>query len=190
MTGFPLHDPASAPPEARTFLERAAQNFGSVPNLERVMASAPALLAGYVSLWDLFETTSLTPIERNVVYQTANVENGCIYCVPWHTWLCRSAGLPEAEVQALRDGSPLSDPHLEALRTFTRVLVLSRGKVLRADLERFLAVGFSERHALEVVLGIAVKVMSNYTNSLAGTPLDARMAAHAWERPVVGMRPT
>ncbi len=152
------------------------------------MAGAPALLGGYVSLWHLFDTTSLTPAERNVVYQVANVENGCTYCVPWHTWLCRAAGISEVDVQALREGRALSNPRLEALRVFTRVVILSRGKVLRADLDAFLAAGFTERQVLEVILGIAIKVMSNYTNSLAGTPLDERMAKFAWERPIVAMR--
>lgn len=188
MPDFPLHDPATAPDEAKPFLDRAKANLGMVPNLERVMASAPALLAGYVSLWDLFEATSLSPVERNLVYQVANVENGCTYCVPWHTMLCRQAGMAETDVTALREGGPLSDPRLEALRTFTRTLVLSRGKVLQADLAAFLAAGFTEQQALEVVLGLAVKLMSNYTNSLAGTPLDQPMQRLAWQRPVVPMR--
>ena len=80
---FPLHDEMTAPEAARNALADTKRNFGMIPNLERVMANVPALLAAYSRAWDLFDTTSLTPIERQVVYQTANFENECEYCVPW-----------------------------------------------------------------------------------------------------------
>ena len=66
-----------------------------------------------------FDTTSLTPVERQVVYQTANFENECEYCVPWHTYLAKRAKMLPQDIEALRLGARLSDPKLEALRTFT-----------------------------------------------------------------------
>jgi AhpD family alkylhydroperoxidase len=63
-----------------------------IPNLERVMANAPALLATYSFGWEVFDETSLSPVERQIVYQTANFENECNYCVPWHTLLVKQAG--------------------------------------------------------------------------------------------------
>jgi hypothetical protein len=79
MLPFPLLDETTAPAGARPALTAAQKNFGMIPNLEKVMASAPPLLTGYTTLWDLFETTTLTPIERQVVYLTANFENECNY---------------------------------------------------------------------------------------------------------------
>ena len=83
-----------------------------------------------------------------------------------------AAGLPRGEALVLRDGGALADPRLEALRQFTVRVLETRGRVPEAEVATFLEAGFTRTHALEVVLGIAVKVMSNYTNSLAGTPLD------------------
>lgn len=60
-------------------LEQTQRTFGMIPNLERSMATAPALLAAYGTLWDQFDTTSFSPVERQVVYQTINVEHGCSY---------------------------------------------------------------------------------------------------------------
>lgn len=185
---FPLHDETTAPPEAAGALSTTRATFGMIPNLERTMATAPALLAAYATAWDLFEETSLTPVERQVVYQVANFENECEYCVPWHTVLSRQAGMAEADVAALRAGAPLSDPRLEALRVFARALIANRGKIARADLEAFLAAGYGPRQALEVVLGLAVKTMSNFTNAIAGTPLDAAVSRHAWRKPRIAMR--
>ena len=185
---FPLHDEETAPEAARDALAATKRNFGMIPNLEKVMAAAPALLAGYSGLWDLFDTTSLSPVERQVVYQTANFENECTYCVPWHTLLSQKAGMSAADVEALRSGAALSEPKLEALRTFARQLIHTSGNVSRADLDAFFAAGYDERQALEVVLGLAVKVMSNFTNSIAGTPLDAAVRKLAWQKPLITPR--
>ena len=180
---FRLHDESSASETAKPILERVKKGFGMIPNLERVMAEAPTLLEGYAHLWDLFDTTSLTPIERQVVYQTANFENECEYCVPWHTKLAQMSGMPEAEIEALRDGSGLSDTKLESLRRFTRTLITERGKASRDDIEAFFSAGYSHQQALEVILGIAIKVMSNYTNSIADTPLDQQVENLRWKKP-------
>jgi AhpD family alkylhydroperoxidase len=180
---FTIYDEQTAPEAARPLLAQTKQDFGMIPNLERVMAAAPAALEGYVQLWASFGTTSLTPIERQVVYQTANFENDCEYCVPWHTKLSQMAGMSAADVEALRQGTRLSDPKLEALRQFTRLLVIERGKIMAADLAAFFGAGYSQEQALEVILGIAIKVMSNYTNSIAGTPLDQAVMPLVWKKP-------
>ena len=44
------------------------------------------------------------------------------------------------------------------------------------------------QQALEVVLGLAVKTMSNFTNSITGTPLDREVKNLAWRKPRVAMR--
>lgn len=181
---FPLHDETTAPEAAREHLEATRRSFGMIPNLERVMANAPALLATYSFGWEIFDQTSLSPVERQIVYQTANFENECNYCVPWHTLLAKQAGADAETVEALRRGSRLRDPRHEALRQFTRTMILNRGKATAADLEAFLATGFTTQQALEVVLGIAIKTMSNFTNSIAGTPLDAQVSRLFWQKPL------
>ena len=159
-----------------------------IPNVEKVMALSPQILSGYAHMWDLFETTTLSPIERQVVYMTANFENECTYCVPWHTMLATKAGMAANEVEALRAGAPLSDPKLEALRAFTRSLIANRGKASEADLQTFFNAGYTDAQALEVILGLAIKLISNYTNSIAGTPLDREVEKLRWEKPVIRER--
>lgn len=86
-----------------------------------------------------------------------------------------------AIIDALRDEKPLSDPRLEALRVFTLSMVRTRGNVDDADVQAFLDAGFTRRHVLEIVLGLSQKVMSNYTNHLADTPVDEPFRKFAWE---------
>jgi alkylhydroperoxidase family enzyme len=48
--------------------------------------------------------------------------------------------------------------------------------------QAFLDAGFSKRQILEVVLGVSQKVMSNYTNHLANTPVDTAFAKFKWQK--------
>lgn len=83
---------------------------------------------------------------------------------------------------AIRSGEPIADRRLETLRRTTRELVRSRGWISRDDVEAFLAVGFTQAQLLDVIVGIAQKTISNYTNHVAGTPLDRPFARFAWSR--------
>ncbi|MCB1228935.1 MAG: carboxymuconolactone decarboxylase family protein [Verrucomicrobiae bacterium] len=180
---FPLHDLASAPEASQPLLEEVAADFGMIPNLERVLASSPPTLEGYVRLWTLFDQTSLTPIERQVVYLTANFENNCTYCVPWHTLLAQKAGMTAEAIAALREGTEIPDEKLEALRVYTRELIAHRGHPPEASWKAFLAAGYGPEQGLEIVLGLATKLISNYANGIAHTPLDPAVRQLAWSKP-------
>ena len=54
-----------------------------------------------------------------------------------------------------------------------REMLLSRGRPSSEAVQAFLSAGFTEQQMLEIVLAIAVKTLSNYTNHLFDTPLDA-----------------
>ncbi|MGF1605990.1 MAG: carboxymuconolactone decarboxylase family protein [Rhodothalassiaceae bacterium] len=183
MTDFTMHTVDTAPEASRPLLEGAKQAFGFIPNLQKVFAESPALLEGYMTLWGLFEKTSFTPVERHIVYLAINYENRCHYCMAGHSGLAKMAGVSDADVQALRDGQPLADPKHEALRQFAAKLVAQRGWLADEDVQALLSAGYDQRAVLEVILGAAVKLMSNYTNHLAQTPVDEPMKAMAWTHP-------
>ena len=181
---FTLHDEHDAPADARPHLEATRRAFGMIPNLERVLAEAPPLLDLYVHGETLIDQhTALSAVEVHVVMQQANVENHCAYCVPWHTLLSRKAGVPEDAIRAQRDDTPLDDPRLETLRRFARSLIHHRGHPPDADVQAMRDAGYDHRQILEVVLCLAVKTMSNYTNGIARTPLDPAVQNHAWTKP-------
>ena len=183
MTTFTIHTLETAPARSVPLLEDSNKAFGRVPGLHAVMAEAPALLAGYKQLHKLFaEETSFDKDELTVVWQTINVEHACHYCVPAHTGIAKTMKVDDGISNALRDETPLPTAHLEALRTFTLQVVRERGNVSDAQVQAFLDAGFTQRQVLEVVLGVAQKVMSNYTNHLAQTPVDKPMQAFAWAK--------
>ena len=75
---------------------------------------------------------------------------------------------------------PLLDAKLESLRQFAIVMVNSRGWPEPAQLQAVLAAGYSGQTVLEVILGISLKVMSNSTNHMVQTPVDAVFTPHTW----------
>ena len=117
-----------------------------------------------------------------MVLISASVDNGCDYCVAAHTTIGQGAHVDQAVLDRLRADQPLPDARLEALRRFTKAVVRERGWAGEADQAAFLEAGYTESQALEVVLGVTMKTLSNYTNHLAATPLDAAFAGNAWSR--------
>jgi len=113
-----------------------------------------------------------------------NVEHNCTYCVPAHTIIANGMKVDSAITEALRNETPLPNARLEALRNFTLSVVRDRGAVSDEDVQAFLDAGFTKRNILEVILGVSMKVMSNFTNHLADTPLDAPFQKQAWTKKV------
>ena len=181
VTDFTVHTLDSAPEGSKAVLNAAKKRYGFVPNLMGVLAEAPAAVQAYAMLSDTFASGSLNPVEQQVVALAVSHVNGCTYCMGAHSGVAKLAGLPDAEIEALRDGRPLNDPGLEGLRRFTRILVEKRGRASPEDVAEFLGAGYTKAQVLEVIVGVAFKTLSNYANHLVDTPLDRQFAAFAWE---------
>ena len=175
-------NPDQAEPLAKERLEEALNKLGFIPNMYTVMANSPGLLDTYVHGYNRFrEDSGFTAAEQEVVLLAISRENGCTYCVAAHSFLAdKMSGVPLAVTNAIRDGGLIPDVKLASLHDFTRTMVTKRGLPSRADVEAFLAAGYSERHILEIVLAIAVKTLSNYANHLFHTPVDDLFATRAW----------
>jgi alkylhydroperoxidase family enzyme len=185
MAKFTVYIADNAPEAAKASLAATKASFGFLPNLQAIMAESPELLAGYTALWDLLSKTTLTPHEQQVVYMTSNSEKECHYCMAGHTGLAKMQKMHPAVIAALRNGTEIPDAKLEALHRFAAFVVRNRGWVSDADVDAFLAAGYTRRNVLEVILGIAAKVISNYTNHIVHTPLDPFMHGNEWEKPAM-----
>lgn len=182
MSRVTLHTPESAPQAARPFLDNALKNSGFIPNLLAVLANAPAALETYVTVSGLNAKSELTLAEREVVQLVAATTHGCTFCVAGHTAVARNkAKLPEPVIEALRQQDGLPDPRLESLAHFTRAVIANRGQVSDSDYQAFLAAGFSQGNALEVILGVSLATLCNFANSFAQTPLNSELSAYRWQ---------
>jgi len=182
MATLKIHDIETAPEGSKALLENSQKAYGMIPGLHGVLAASPELLKAYQELHQLFTETSFNNDELTVVWQTINVEHGCHYCVPAHTGIAKMMKVDDAIIDALRNQTPLADAKLEALRTLTLSVTRNRGNVSQADLEAFYAAGYGEQQVLEIILGLSQKVISNYTNHIANTPVDEAFQKFAWKK--------
>ena len=179
---LPAQTRESAAAEARQILQAAQARLGFIPNMYTRMANLPALLGTYIHGYDLFRAQSgLTPPEQEVVLLVVSRENGCEYCVAAHSMIAANMNkVPAQALEAVRNGTRIEDAKLAALAEFTQAMVQKRGNPAPADAAAFLKAGYTEHHILAIVLAIAVKTISNYSNHLFRTPVDAPFAGFAW----------
>jgi alkylhydroperoxidase family enzyme len=184
MTVFTYHTKETAPAESLPLMEQSFKTYGFVPKLHQVMAEAPITYEAYLNTYNLFhDASNLSPLERQVVMMTSNYENRCHYCTAGHSLVMKWEKMPEDFIEALREGRPLADKKLEALRAFSRLLIEKRGRIGDEELQKFFDAGYTRQQALEVLTGLAAKLLSNFTNALAHTELDEPVKPLAWVHP-------
>ena len=181
-TSLALRSKDDADPAISTPLTQAEAKMGMLPNMYRAMVNLPALLDTYNHGYALFRTDSgFTPVEQEVVLLAISRFNGCHYCVAAHSFVADMMSKVPAEVtDAIRDGRPVADAKLEALREFAHVMTESRGSPTPEQAQAFLDAGYTEKHILGIILAISAKVISNYSNHIFHTELDPAFAAQAW----------
>jgi AhpD family alkylhydroperoxidase len=146
------------------------------------MANAPALLKTYIDGYRIFrEETLFSAIEQEVLFLTISRYNRCDYCMAAHSMIADSMSRVPTEVtDATRNGDAVDNSELAALVSFTEVMLNSHGIPLARDVESFLAAGHGERHILEIIIAIAVKTLSKYSNHLLNPALDEIFANREW----------
>jgi uncharacterized peroxidase-related enzyme len=174
----------NADPTAKAVLQKAKAQVGFIPNMYGGMANSPGLLETYLDGYERFRKGSgFTSAEQEVVFLTISRGNACDYCMAAHSLLAdQMSKVPPQVTEAIREGRQIPDPKLAALSAFTDTMLATRGLPSRADVQTFHSAGYEERHVLEIILAIAVKTLSNYSNHLFHTPLDQMFASRAWNK--------
>lgn len=172
----------TAAPLAKEVLQAAKNEFKVVPNMYAFMANAPALLSTYSYGYKLFRKEGgFTPIEQEVIFLTISYENQCDYCMAAHSVVADMISKVPVEVtDAIRNGAPVPDKKLKALTDFTTVMVNKRGLPTTEDVSPFLQAGYKEEQILYIILAISIKTISNYSNHIFQTPVDAMFKAREW----------
>jgi alkylhydroperoxidase family enzyme len=182
MTTLKIHNIETAPEDSKDLLEQSLKSNGMIPGLHGVLAGSPSLLKAYQDLHKLFLESSFNKEELTVVWQTINVEHGCHYCVPAHTGIAHMMKVDPSITEALRNETAMPNKKLQALRDMTLKMVRNRGQVSQEDLNAFYSVGYGEQQILDIILGLAQKTISNYTNHIANTPVDAPFQKYEWSK--------
>ena len=180
-TIFPVHTKESATPEGRQALERLQAAVGVIPNLAGAMAESPALLNAFLDLRERYAQTGFSDAEIQILSLVSAFENGCRFCVAFHTAMALKAGVAAESVDRLRHGQSPLDTRSAALSEYARLMVKQRGRAGADALKTFQAAGFTKEQALNVVLGLAFSVLANYSGHLTEAPIDAFLEPHAWK---------
>lgn len=176
---FQCHTDTTAPADAAPILSRIKERYGFIPNLAAYISEAPAVLGGVLAITEAFDKTTLTAREQQVVLLTVSTLNECSYCKTVHTALGKKVQLDAATLLATAASERLVDKKLNALREFTKLVVDERGRVSEATIQAFLDAGYTRAQAFEVVMGVAIKTLTNYCNHLAGAVPNPEFVAMA-----------
>lgn len=169
MNLFVQHTAATASSQAAETLTKIKERYGFVPNLAAFLAESPIVLESLLNLAGAFDKTTLTPQEQQLVLLTISTMNGCEYCKLFHSGMGHMAGVDADTLKTVIALKPLSDFKLNALCEFTRKVTEERGWVKEHDVKAFLAAGYTKANVFEIVMGCALKTLTNYSNHLTGT---------------------
>lgn len=183
MTAFTVHTIESAPSDSRATLAHVKETLGMIPNLAAAMAESPSLLRSFFAVRDIYSNGTLSGVDIQVLSLTNAFENGCAWCMAFHSAAALKEGLSKEDLGRLRAGGAPADPRLHALSNFSRALVRNRGNVSAKDLDAFYGAGFTSAQALEVVLGAGFSVMANFAGHLTHPPLGMPFESQVWSKP-------
>lgn len=172
MSEFTTHTIDTAPLASKPLLQKTEQQLGFIPNLMAVMAESPATLESYLSLANLFDKTSFTVTERQLILLSISRYRNCCYCLAAHGSIAKMQKIPTEIVNAVYYKQALKDEKLEALRTFTHAVLEAQGWVNQKSLSAFYESGYNQQHVLEMILAISFKTLSNFINHINDTPID------------------
>jgi uncharacterized peroxidase-related enzyme len=162
----------TAPEASKPLLAAVKQQLGVVPNLMKLVGNSPAALEGYLSLNGALAKGKLDVKLRERLALAVAEFNGCDYCLSAHDYLGKNvAKLSQGDIDAARDFHA-EDSHAQAALHFAKRVVESRGKVTDADLGALRAAGFDEASVVEIVVTVALNVLTNYVNNVAQTDID------------------
>ncbi|MBI5971444.1 MAG: carboxymuconolactone decarboxylase family protein [Deltaproteobacteria bacterium] len=179
MSIFTKHTDKTAPKGAAEVLAKVMERYGFIPNLAAYVAEAPQALDAVMALSSSFDKTAFAPKEQQLILLIVSVMNGCDYCRTAHTGMGRMAGLDDATVKAALRLERLPDDKLNALMDFTSSMVKEKGFVSDDKVLAFLNAGYTKGQVFELVMGIALKTLSNYCNHLAKAKPNPEFVAMA-----------
>ena len=116
-------------------------------------------------------TKPLSPRLREQIALATAGANGCGYCASAHTFLGKSLGVDEQELERNLSGES-SDGRTAAALSFVRAVIAQRGHVTDAELDAVRNAGFTDGEVAELVTAVALNTFTNYFNSVARTDVD------------------
>ncbi|HEX8007753.1 MAG TPA: carboxymuconolactone decarboxylase family protein, partial [Trebonia sp.] len=169
MSTLPQIEPGQATGKAAELLTQLQKSIGSVPNMAKAMANSPAVLKGWMDLSGALAGGVLPAAVRERLSLATAEYNRCGYCLSAHTFLAKNvAKLDGDEIERARDAES-ADPHAAALLALSDAIARGRGRIDETAIKTARAAGVSDAEIAEVVGNLALNILTNYFNIVAGT---------------------
>lgn len=171
MSRIPPLSVSEADARTAATLNAVHSKLGMIPNLFATFAQAPAALNGYLQFSQALGAGRLTARQREIVALTVAQENNCHYCLSAHTAIGKGAGLTEQDIRDARSATA-RDAKDAAIAAFAGKLTRSRGVVSDGELATLRAQGIDDGLVVEIIANVALNLLTNYLNHVAGTDID------------------
>jgi uncharacterized peroxidase-related enzyme len=170
----------TAPEQSLESLKAVKGGLGFIPNHFATCANSPSVISGYLALDAAYNQSGFSPVERQVILLAVSLENECGYCTAAHSTILKSMmKVDPAIVNAVRAGEAVPNEKHQALITTVREIVRERGYLSTETRDAFLAAGYTPANLMEILLGVALKTISNYLDHISPAPLDAAFQPEA-----------
>lgn len=161
----------AATPDATAHFTAIKGKIGLVPNLYRVAANQPAVLAALLGLNETLAGGSFDVRTREAIALAVAGANDCDYCASAHAAISAGLKVAPAAVEAHLAGRS-DDPRLASILRLALAIVAERGLVSDADLAAARQAGLSEADIVETVGQVVANLFTNYLNHVAATDID------------------
>jgi uncharacterized peroxidase-related enzyme len=155
----------------RASFKGVRKQLGLVPNLFRVIANSPAGLQDYLGLSGALGRGVLPAALRERIALLVAETNGCDYCLSAHSAIGAGAGLSAAAIEAARTGEAETAQDQAAL-SLARAVLARQGRGAEVELATARSAGWDDAAIVEIVLHVALSLLTNSVNNLAETPID------------------
>ena len=171
MTKIKLISEEQADGTTLEFYKMLKSRLGKIPNVYKVYGNSGAALKANLVMDQALSEGLLSGKEIELIALIVSDFNGCEYCIAAHTMVGKMHGLEDQDLSNAISGHS-ENARFHALLQFTSAILHHNGKIGNDDLQAFYKQGYHEGHVVEVIGQIAKNFFNNYTNQIAGTPVD------------------
>lgn len=152
-------------------LKAVEKKLGTLPNIFTTFAQSPAALNSYIQQNEALASGQLSPRQRELISLAVAQENACQYCLSAHSAIGRAVGLNDYDIELAREGGA-ANPVDNAIIRFVFDVIRTRADISDEDLAKARKDGLTDELIIEIIANIALNVLTNYLNKIAGTEID------------------
>lgn len=170
---IPGYQPGSGDTDKDESLAGIGKMFGGfIPNYHKVLANSTAVVRAFEDFRRHMQKTKLSAIEREIVSVEVSRRTHCHYCLSAHSNFAKQMRMSPADIAAMREGRPLSDPRQALVQRAAKRLWDTQGRLGEEEIKEFDEAGLSSPELIEIIAVIGWYVISTLTNNLARTEID------------------